>query len=78
MASQVEQIGRAFIQHYYTVFDKDRSQLLPLYVSDNRSTGERPPTRLLAACGSVGLTRSLYFSLPPSAALFSLSNPPLC
>jgi len=33
MANQAEQIGRAFIQHYYTVFDKDRSQLLPLYVS---------------------------------------------
>jgi hypothetical protein len=32
MASQIEQIGRAFIQHYYTVFDADRSKLEPLYV----------------------------------------------
>ena len=28
---QIEQIGRAFVSHYYTTFDKDRSQLGPLY-----------------------------------------------
>lgn len=35
--SQIEQIGRAFVSHYYTTFDSDRSQLGPLYVSSTRT-----------------------------------------
>jgi len=40
MASNIEQIGRAFIQHYYTTFDKDRSQLGPLYQPQSQLTFE--------------------------------------
>jgi hypothetical protein len=40
MANQIEQIGRAFVQHYYTTFDKDRSQLGPLYQADSLLTFE--------------------------------------
>ncbi len=32
-SSPFEQIGMAFVKHYYTVFDSDRSKLGPLYVS---------------------------------------------
>lgn len=28
-----EQIGKAFLAHYYSCFDGDRAQLAPLYVS---------------------------------------------
>lgn len=31
MAS-IDQIGQAFVQHYYTTFDSNRANLAPLYV----------------------------------------------
>jgi len=39
-ANQIEQIGRAFVMHYYGTFDKDRSQLGPLYQAGSLLTFE--------------------------------------
>ena len=36
-ASQIDQIGQAFVKHYYTTFDTDRGQLGSLYVSTDGS-----------------------------------------
>ncbi|KAL0207055.1 hypothetical protein P9112_012766 [Eukaryota sp. TZLM1-RC] len=40
MAASFEQIGRAFVEHYYKVFDSDRSQLAALYRDDSMLTFE--------------------------------------
>eukprot|EP00741_Cyanophora_paradoxa_P025204 tig00000350_g24329.t1 len=43
MTQQFEQVGQAFVQHYYTVFDQDRRQLHPLYQGDSMLTFEGQP-----------------------------------
>jgi hypothetical protein len=74
-AAQIEAIGRAFITHYYTTFDNDRSQLGPLYVSE-RTNGEdeRAPHRRsrAARCIALGSSSSTAPGMHHSARDMSL------
>ncbi|CAI9087774.1 OLC1v1021943C1 [Oldenlandia corymbosa var. corymbosa] len=40
MEEQVEMVGRAFVDHYYNLFDKDRSSLATLYQPSSMLTFE--------------------------------------
>ncbi|NWW31998.1 NTF2 factor, partial [Panurus biarmicus] len=42
-----EQIGSSFVQHYYQLFDADRTQLGAIYVSMHRK-GAGPPSHYLS------------------------------
>lgn len=43
MQQKAEEIGKQFVQFYYSVFDENRAQLAPLYVcffATSRSSGK--------------------------------------
>ena len=68
MAQPWEQIGEAFLRHYYQHFDGDRTQLLPLFVS---RLSYPALVRVTAALLCPSLTA-------PSPPVVRLPLPPLC
>ena len=49
MEPQYEQVGKAFIQHYYQAFDTNRAALADLYQGESMSAPPRNTTPSLRA-----------------------------